>query len=162
MNGLPGSVARLYNGWFGAPVLMCNKSGEWDSPVPDTTLGVPQYLDVAYGFHAAVTTGNRLPKSMWFGRENDQAIGVTHYQLPIRLDGLPGALICRLPDVRFADGMGYELYASEFPATRPVVFEILELIVEANRLLMPDSKPDLGDVGFEYACSAQGEWRNGG
>lgn len=42
LNGRPGLVARLYNEWFGAPVLMCNKSGAWDSPVPDTTLGVPQ------------------------------------------------------------------------------------------------------------------------
>ncbi len=42
LNGLPGLVARLYNEWFGVPVLMCNKSGEWNSPVPDTILGVPQ------------------------------------------------------------------------------------------------------------------------
>jgi len=42
LNSLPGRVARLYNEWFGAPVLMSNKSGAWDSPVPDTTLGVPQ------------------------------------------------------------------------------------------------------------------------
>ena len=41
LNGLPGRVARLYNGWFGVPVVMCNKSGAWDSPVPDHTLGVP-------------------------------------------------------------------------------------------------------------------------
>jgi N-carbamoylputrescine amidase len=42
LNGRPGLVARLYNEWFGVPVLMCNKSGAWDSPVPDTTLGVPK------------------------------------------------------------------------------------------------------------------------
>jgi N-carbamoylputrescine amidase len=42
LNGRPGLVARLYNAWFGVPVLMCNKSGAWDSPVPDTTLGVPK------------------------------------------------------------------------------------------------------------------------
>lgn len=42
LNGLPGRVARMYNEWFGVPVLMCNKSGAWDSPVPDTTLGVPK------------------------------------------------------------------------------------------------------------------------
>ena len=42
LNGRPGLVARLYNEWFGVPVLMCNKSGAWDSPVPDTTLGVPE------------------------------------------------------------------------------------------------------------------------
>jgi len=42
LNGRPGLVARLYNQWFGVPVLMCNKSGPWNSPVPDTTLGVPQ------------------------------------------------------------------------------------------------------------------------
>jgi hypothetical protein len=42
LNGLPGRVARLYNRWFGVPVVMCNKSGAWDSPVPDHTLGVPK------------------------------------------------------------------------------------------------------------------------
>ena len=42
LNGRPGLVARLYNEWFGVPVLMCNKSGAWDSPVPDITLGVPK------------------------------------------------------------------------------------------------------------------------
>lgn len=43
LNGLPGHVARLYNQWFGVPVMMCNKSGAWDSPVPDTMLGRPAY-----------------------------------------------------------------------------------------------------------------------
>lgn len=42
LNDRPGLVARLYNEWFGIPVLMGNKSGAWNSPVPDTTLGVPQ------------------------------------------------------------------------------------------------------------------------
>jgi N-carbamoylputrescine amidase len=42
LNNLPGRVARLYNKWFGVPVMMCNKSGAWDSPVPDSTLGVPK------------------------------------------------------------------------------------------------------------------------
>jgi N-carbamoylputrescine amidase len=42
LNSRPGLVARLYNEWFGIPVLMCNKSGAWDSPVPDTTLGIPK------------------------------------------------------------------------------------------------------------------------
>lgn len=42
LNRLPGRVARLYNTWFGVPVLMCNKSGAWDSPVPDHTLGEPK------------------------------------------------------------------------------------------------------------------------
>ncbi len=42
LNGRPGLVARLYNEWFGVPVLMCNKSGTWDSPVPDMTLGIPK------------------------------------------------------------------------------------------------------------------------
>jgi hypothetical protein len=27
LNGLPGRVARLYNGWFGVPVIMWNKKG---------------------------------------------------------------------------------------------------------------------------------------
>ena len=42
LNGLPVRVAHLYNEWFGVPVLMCNKSGVWDSPVPDATLGIPK------------------------------------------------------------------------------------------------------------------------
>lgn len=42
LNGLPVRVAHLYNEWFGVPVLMCNKSGAWDSPVPDATLGTPK------------------------------------------------------------------------------------------------------------------------
>jgi N-carbamoylputrescine amidase len=42
LNSRPGYVARLYNEWFGIPVLMCNKSGEWNSPVPDPILGVPK------------------------------------------------------------------------------------------------------------------------
>ncbi|NTU85447.1 MAG: carbon-nitrogen hydrolase family protein, partial [Chloroflexales bacterium] len=42
LNGLPGRVARMYNAWFGVPVVMCNKSGAWDSPVPDRTLGTPK------------------------------------------------------------------------------------------------------------------------
>ncbi|HLF34024.1 MAG TPA: carbon-nitrogen hydrolase family protein [Cyclobacteriaceae bacterium] len=42
LNGLPGRVARLYNEMLGVPVLMCNKSGPWNSPVPDTTLGTPK------------------------------------------------------------------------------------------------------------------------
>ena len=42
LNGLPVRVARLYNEWFGVPVLLCNKSGVWDSPVPDATLGTPK------------------------------------------------------------------------------------------------------------------------
>lgn len=42
LNSRPGLVARLYNEWFGVPVLMCNKSGPWDFPVPDTALGVPK------------------------------------------------------------------------------------------------------------------------
>lgn len=42
LNNLPCRVARLYNEWFGVPVIMCNKSGSWDSPVPKTILGVPR------------------------------------------------------------------------------------------------------------------------
>ena len=41
LNNLPVRVARLYNEWFGVPVVLCNKSGPWDSPVPNTMLGVP-------------------------------------------------------------------------------------------------------------------------
>jgi N-carbamoylputrescine amidase len=40
LNNLPCQVARLYNDLFGVPVIMCNKSGAWDSPVPNKILGV--------------------------------------------------------------------------------------------------------------------------
>jgi N-carbamoylputrescine amidase len=42
LNRMPGQVARMYNQWFGVPVVMCNKSGAWDSPVPATLLGQPK------------------------------------------------------------------------------------------------------------------------
>jgi len=42
LNSLPCQVAKLYNDWFGVPVIMCNKSGSWDSPVPNTILGIPK------------------------------------------------------------------------------------------------------------------------
>ncbi len=52
LNGLPVRVAHLYNEWFGIPVLMCNKSGVWDSPVPDTTLGTPK--DFRFSGHSTL------------------------------------------------------------------------------------------------------------
>lgn len=42
LNDNPVRVARLYNQWFGVPVVLVNKSGAWDSPVPKTILGQPQ------------------------------------------------------------------------------------------------------------------------
>jgi N-carbamoylputrescine amidase len=42
LNSLPGQVARLYNDWFRIPVILCNKSGSWDSPVPNAILGIPK------------------------------------------------------------------------------------------------------------------------
>lgn len=42
LNNLPVKVARLYNGFMGVPVLMCNKSGSWDSPVPNKMFGTPK------------------------------------------------------------------------------------------------------------------------
>jgi N-carbamoylputrescine amidase len=42
LNDNPIRVARLYNDWFGIPVILVNKSGAWDSPVPKTILGRPQ------------------------------------------------------------------------------------------------------------------------
>lgn len=41
LNDLPRRVGHLYNNWFGVPVVMCNKSGPWNSPVPNTILGIP-------------------------------------------------------------------------------------------------------------------------
>ena len=38
LSGLPSSVARLYNGLFGIPVVLVNKSGAWDSPLPTNLL----------------------------------------------------------------------------------------------------------------------------
>jgi len=31
LNDLPDRVAHIYNEWFGVPVVMCNKSGSWNS-----------------------------------------------------------------------------------------------------------------------------------
>jgi len=42
LNNLPRQVAQLYNSIFGVPVLLCNKSGSWDSPVPNKLLGTPR------------------------------------------------------------------------------------------------------------------------
>lgn len=42
LNSLPGHVAHIYNNLFGVPILMCNKSGSWDSPVPNKLLGTPK------------------------------------------------------------------------------------------------------------------------
>lgn len=42
LNDNPIRVARLYNEWLGVPVILANKSGEWDSPVPKTILGQPE------------------------------------------------------------------------------------------------------------------------
>jgi N-carbamoylputrescine amidase len=42
LNNLPVKVAHLYNGFLGVPVLMCNKSGSWDSPVPNKMFGAPK------------------------------------------------------------------------------------------------------------------------
>jgi N-carbamoylputrescine amidase len=42
LKNLPLMVARLYNGFLGVPVIMCNKSGSWDSPVPNKILGIPK------------------------------------------------------------------------------------------------------------------------
>ncbi len=41
LNELPGRVACLYNTMFNIPVVMVNKSGAWNSPVPKTILGKP-------------------------------------------------------------------------------------------------------------------------
>lgn len=34
LNGLPSMIARMYNELFGIPVVLINKSGLWDSPIP--------------------------------------------------------------------------------------------------------------------------------
>jgi N-carbamoylputrescine amidase len=41
LNDLPCRVARQYNELFGIPVVLANKSGAWNSPVPPTFLGQP-------------------------------------------------------------------------------------------------------------------------
>ncbi len=46
LNDNPIRVARLYNEGLGVPVILVNKSGAWDSPVPNTIFGQPK----AYGF----------------------------------------------------------------------------------------------------------------
>ncbi|MBI5953295.1 MAG: carbon-nitrogen hydrolase family protein [Chloroflexi bacterium] len=52
LNNLPVRVAGMYNEWFGVPVVMCNKSGAWDSPVPNTILGVPK--DFRFSGHSII------------------------------------------------------------------------------------------------------------
>jgi len=42
LNSRPGQVAHLYNDIIGVPIAMCNKSGSWDSPVPNKMLGTPK------------------------------------------------------------------------------------------------------------------------
>ena len=38
LNGLPSMIARLYNSLLGIPVVLINKSGIWDSPLPTSIL----------------------------------------------------------------------------------------------------------------------------
>lgn len=42
LNDNPVRVAHLYNQWFGIPIILVNKSGDWNSSVPKTILGQPQ------------------------------------------------------------------------------------------------------------------------
>jgi N-carbamoylputrescine amidase len=52
LKNLPLKVARLYNDFLGVPVLMCNKSGMWDSPVPNKIFGTPK--DFAFSGKSAI------------------------------------------------------------------------------------------------------------
>jgi N-carbamoylputrescine amidase len=42
LNSLPGKVAHLYHSLLGVPVVLCNKSGIWESPVPNKMFGSPK------------------------------------------------------------------------------------------------------------------------
>ena len=109
-----GRVARLYNEWFGVPVLMCNKSGAWSSPVPDAMLGEPKdfrfsgrsvLLDAdgalcgELGDEEAVLTGTaRLDPSL---KKHGQPPKYSRYIYP----GSPGREIIRLMEWR--GGLSY-------------------------------------------------------
>ena len=41
LNGLPLTVAYHYNKTLGVPIILCNKSGNWNSPVPNKMFGTP-------------------------------------------------------------------------------------------------------------------------
>jgi N-carbamoylputrescine amidase len=59
LNDLPGRVAMLYNEFFGIPVVMVNKAGEWNSPVPNTILGQPSGYSFS-GRSAIIDSGGTL------------------------------------------------------------------------------------------------------
>jgi N-carbamoylputrescine amidase len=61
LNDLPGRVARLCNKWLGVPIVLANKSGPWNSPVPKTILGQPS--GYAFSGRSAVIDSDGSVKS---------------------------------------------------------------------------------------------------
>ncbi len=72
LNRMPGQVARMYNQWFGIPVVMCNKSGPWNSAVPSTILGQPK--DYCFCGGSTILDGHGCVKGE-LGNEEAIAIG---------------------------------------------------------------------------------------
>jgi len=59
LNNLPRQVAQQYNSIFGVPVLMCNKTGSWNSPVPNKLLGTPR--DYSFPGRSIILDANGTP-----------------------------------------------------------------------------------------------------
>jgi N-carbamoylputrescine amidase len=53
---LPQEVAKLYNKVLGVPIVLCNKSGNWNSPVPNKLLGEPK--DFSFSGKSMIINGN--------------------------------------------------------------------------------------------------------
>lgn len=70
LNELPGRVAGLYNRWFGIPVVVCNKSGEWNSPVPWKLLGDPEKYHYRFSGRSLILDSDGQLKASLMEEEN--------------------------------------------------------------------------------------------
>jgi N-carbamoylputrescine amidase len=70
LNELPGRVAGLYNRWFGIPVVVCNKSGEWNSPVPWNLLGDPAEYHYRFSGRSMILDSDGQLKASLIEEEN--------------------------------------------------------------------------------------------
>jgi N-carbamoylputrescine amidase len=68
LNSRPVEVAKLYNRLFGVPVVICNKSGKWDSPVPNTILGTPN--DFTFSGRSTIIDADGAIKQQLGNEEN--------------------------------------------------------------------------------------------
>lgn len=67
LNGLPSMIARMYNGFFGVPVVMVNKSGAWDSPLPTNIL--PKMGEYSFSGRSCIIDANGEVKAELDDRE---------------------------------------------------------------------------------------------